>query len=71
MKGNLEQFPDHHLWLRNIFHEPSQTRYERWALWQFGHRGRIDGITGPVDLNVFCGDRAAFVGLLTAVSSPN
>ena len=27
---------------------------------QYDNRGRIDGIRGPVDLNVFDGDAAAF-----------
>lgn len=71
MKNNIGQFPDHHLWLRNIFYEPAQKNCDRWRLWQFAHRGRLDGIAGPVDLNVFCGDRAAFVGLLASVVSTN
>lgn len=71
MKDNLQQFPDHLLWLRNIYYEPAQKPCERWRLWQFGHRGRIDGIAGPVDLNVFCGDQAAFLGLLGSASATN
>jgi lysozyme len=31
-----------------------------WRLWQYHNRGRVDGIRGPVDLNVFDGDVAAF-----------
>jgi lysozyme len=69
LKDNLQQIPDHHLWLRNIYYEPPQKPCERWALWQFGHRGRVDGIAGPVDLNVFCGDRAAFSSLVAATSA--
>jgi lysozyme len=29
-------------------------------LWQYHNRGRIDGIDGPVDLNVFAADRAQY-----------
>lgn len=39
------------LWLRSILREPYYAT-ERWALWQYHNRGRVKGITGPVDLNV-------------------
>ncbi|MGE5148290.1 MAG: GH25 family lysozyme [Candidatus Eiseniibacteriota bacterium] len=69
VKGNIKQFPAHHLWLRNIYSEPTQQGCARWTLWQFAHRGRLDGIAGPVDLNVFCGDQAAFASLIASVSA--
>ena len=31
-----------------------------WTFWQFHNRGAVDGISGPVDLNIFAGDAAAF-----------
>ena len=31
-----------------------------WRLWQYHNRGRVDGIRGPEDLNVFEGDAEAF-----------
>ncbi|MCG6857159.1 MAG: glycoside hydrolase family 25 protein [Salaquimonas sp.] len=66
MEGNPGMFPSHHLWLRNIFHEPSQKRCEKWQFWQFSHRGRIGGIEGPVDLNVFCAVRKGISQLVKA-----
>lgn len=71
IKLNLRQFPAHRLWLRNIFHEPSQQRCALWTLWQYAHRGRVEGIAGPVDLNVFCGDQAAFASLLVSAAPTN
>jgi lysozyme len=71
LKDNIRQVPAHHLWLRNIFYEPAQKSCERWRLWQFAHRGRLEGIAGPVDLDVFCGDRAAFAGLLAPATASN
>ena len=29
-----------------------------WTIWQYNHRGEVPGIKGPVDLNVFNGDRS-------------
>lgn len=35
--------------------------WTRWRLWQtHGDDGRVDGVTGPCDRNVFAGDEAAF-----------
>lgn len=64
MVGNLEKFPPHSLWLRDIFFEPKQAPCERWKLWQFANRGRSKAIPGPVDLNVFCGDEKEFQAFL-------
>lgn len=43
---------DNPLWLRSILFEPSYNRHP-WTLWQYHNRGRIAGIAGPVDYNVF------------------
>ncbi len=64
LKGNIPQFPDHDLWLRNIFYEPLQKPCAHWQFWQFADRDRIAGIGGPVDLNVFCGDQAMLYRLI-------
>ncbi len=48
----LEQYPVDTLglpiWIRSIYTEPKRT----WSLWQYHCRARVDGIEGPVDLNV-------------------
>ena len=41
------------LWLCS-FTEPDSAI--RWTFWQHTHRGTVDGIKGPVDLNVVAGD---------------
>ncbi|ALN78988.1 glycosyl hydrolases 25 family protein [Lysobacter antibioticus] len=53
-----ESLPARALWRRSIV-RPPDTR-AAWALWQYHSRARVDGIVGPVDLNVYAGDRAAF-----------
>jgi lysozyme len=50
--------PDRPQWRRSIVLKPSGGPV--WTIWQFHNRGRVAGIQGPVDLNVFKGDRAAF-----------
>lgn len=50
---------DNPLWLRSILFEPGYNKHP-WTLWQYHNRGRIAGIKGPVDYNVFTGSAAAF-----------
>ncbi len=53
---NLPQRP---LWRRSIALQPGPEA--PWVLWQYHNRGHVDGVRGPVDLNVFSGDRPAFL----------
>lgn len=48
------------LWFRDIFLEPRLEDGHTWTFWQYANRGRLDGVTGPVDMNVFRGDAAAW-----------
>jgi lysozyme len=43
-------------WIREVIVKPRTT----WSLWQFSARGRVRGVRGFVDLNVFRGTRAEF-----------
>lgn len=36
------------------------TRDAIWSIWQYDGRGKVPGVAGDVDLNVFAGDRNAF-----------
>lgn len=47
------------LWLRSILFEPDYNE-QPWTLWQYHNRGRVAGIKGPVDRNVFAGSRQEF-----------
>lgn len=51
---------DHPLWLRDVFLHPRDLDGHPWQIWQYASRGRVDGIEGFVDLNVFAGDEADF-----------
>ncbi|MCE3288392.1 MAG: glycosyl hydrolase 25 family protein [Caulobacter sp.] len=50
--------PRRPLWKRKIVMPPFGGR--PWTFWQFHNRGEVAGVSGPVDLNVFAGDAAAF-----------
>jgi len=51
---------DQQLWARDVFRSPRWLGRQAWTFWQFGNRGRVAGISGPVDLNVFHGDQQAW-----------
>lgn len=67
LKGNEAVFPEHFLWLRSIAREPKQQDCRRWSIWQFADNGSLDGIQGPVDLNVLCPSEAGLARLLSAL----
>jgi lysozyme len=53
------QFPDYPLWLARYHHRSPQTADgQNWHFWQYGDRGRLPGIAGYVDFNVFHGSWA-------------
>lgn len=45
LKGNFSNYP---LWISS-FTEPESDI--EWSIWQYSHRGKIDGVKGDVDLN--------------------
>jgi lysozyme len=69
LAGGGAGFPDHHLWVRNIFAEPDSKPCVSWSIWQFASNGRVAGISGPVDLNVFCGGSVEFAKSFTIPAS--
>ena len=54
-----DAFPDHGIWIRDVIKHPD-LEGRNWIFWQYGHRGRVDGIETFVDLNVYCGDWKQF-----------
>ncbi|WP_394539720.1 GH25 family lysozyme [Lysobacter enzymogenes] len=63
-----DALPPRPLWRRSILHAPDSRA--AWTLWQYHNRARVDGIDGPVDLNVFDGDAAAFARWRDAPAQP-
>ena len=51
---NTPTFNRYHFWIAHYY--VKQLSYKgKWKFWQFTDRGKIDGISGDVDLNVYNG----------------
>ena len=55
LAGHFEEYP---LWIAryNRFFTPSLSGKNQWDFWQYGNKGKIAGIDGDVDFNVFRGE---------------
>jgi len=64
-KQNLgSDFDDYPLWVAH-YYQPRQPRIKRdWLFWQHNDNGRVNGVSTPVDFDVFRGDSAMFSQLL-------
>ena len=47
-----EWFPANLVWMSDLHNEPNIEENE-WAIWQFSHTGKLNGVKGDVDLNYF------------------
>jgi lysozyme len=57
-------FDDYPLWLAH-YYQPDRPRIKRtWLFWQHSDQGRVNGIAGKVDFNVFNGDSVEFREIL-------
>jgi lysozyme len=57
-------FNDYILWAAHYF-QPEKPRIQReWHFWQHSEKGRVNGVIGPIDMNVFNGDSTDFAELL-------
>lgn len=61
-KEYLRFMPIERLWIREVVLRPDS----RWTFWQFSARGRVRGVPGFVDLNVFHSNTAEFAKLVEA-----
>jgi lysozyme len=52
-KTYLQGFPVVSWWIRAVLFSPGNN--DKWLLWQFSEKGRVPGITGFVDLDVYQG----------------
>jgi lysozyme len=55
------------LWISEVLLTPKSDASKKWMFWQFSSKGRIPGINGFVDLDVFSGDAGKFEEFLTPV----
>jgi lysozyme len=61
VKGCFEGCP---IWIRDVSKPPALPR-GGWLFWQYGARGRVPGINGDVDTDVFAGSEKDFKALLS------
>ena len=59
-----EDFDDYPLWVAHYIQRNRPRITRNWIMWQHSEKGRVNGITTPVDFNVFSGDSLAFKELL-------
>lgn len=64
LKENFRGFP---LWICSFSSTPI---YTEWTFWQYNHKGRVKGISGNVDLNVFCGSKNEWTDFLIGAYHP-
>ena len=55
--GELANYP---LWLQDFKHRAKAHDARPWLFWQYSQTGKVSGIHGAVDLNIFRGDLAAW-----------
>ncbi len=60
----LQNVPMGPWWISEVIFSPKERGEERWNFWQFSWRGKIPGITGYVDMDVFSGSQTDFEAFL-------
>jgi lysozyme len=57
-----DNFPNYPIWMAayRTFPKPFLSDKKQWKVWQYTNRGRVKGIKGAVDLNVFHGSEKDF-----------
>lgn len=58
-----QNFKGYPLWICSFSSNPIN---EEWTFWQFNHHGKVKGINGDVDINVFNGSRKQWEDFLKA-----
>ena len=61
VRGHFAESP---LWVRDLLFRPRAAQYGAWQFWQYDDDGRVAGVEGPVDLNVFSGNARGFAKLM-------
>ena len=53
----LDDFSEYKLWIANYSNVKNPLANKKWSFWQYSEKGRVGGIKGPVDLNVYKGNK--------------
>ena len=55
-RDHLNDFTEYPLWIANYNQIENPLSEKDWIMWQFSDQGQINGISGPVDLDLFNGN---------------
>ena len=58
------KFTNYPIWISNFYTTPHLSDHRPWTFWQYSERGKIAGVNGLIDRNVFNGSRSQFQQLL-------
>ena len=61
LKDEFDQYP---LWVAHYLQRHRPRIHREWIFWQYSETGRVNGISQPVDFNVFNGDSTRFAQML-------
>ena len=59
-----DDFSNYKLWIANYSNVNAPLPNNNWIIWQYSEKGRVEGIKGPVDLNVFKGTQQELKNIL-------
>jgi lysozyme len=66
------EFAEYHFWLRSVAAEPHEVyRGRTWAFWQFTTTGKVPGVKGKVDRNIFNGTSTDWDRVLNWLQASN
>ena len=53
------RYSDHPVWIARYssWRNPKLNSKQEWQFWQYGNQGKLEGIEGPVDFNIFKGSK--------------
>lgn len=60
----MGDFEDYTIWIRDVTKFPYLKDNRSWSIWQYNNRGKVNGISEFVDLNVFNGNELEFDKLI-------
>jgi lysozyme len=58
-----DRIKGYQVWIRDLYTAPVEINDGKWLFWQYSSRGKISGIDGFVDFNVFNGSKEDFIML--------
>jgi len=61
----LKDFPIQRLWIRAVLTTPAAAEDRGWVFWQYSEKGKVPGLTGFVDRDVFQGSPQDLAALAT------